>query len=347
MGSICNLKNGTVIGDYRNPYIIAEVNTSHGGSVETAKNMIDEVKRVGCNCVKFQSWTAETLYSKTYYDANPISKRIVSKMALSEEDLLELSQYCISQGIDFASTPYSSKEVDFLAGPGKAPFIKVASMDINNIPFLQHIAATGMPIVLSTGMADMKEIANAIRAIEDMGNHSICLLHCISIYPAEVDTINLNNMLGLREAFPSYPVGFSDHSLGVEMATGAVALGACVIEKHFTLDKGKIGMDNGMAIEPNEMALLVSSCRNVHKALGSKERTVLPIEQQQRLKMRRSIVAARDLRAGTVLSAGDLGAKRPGTGIEPAMMNCLIGKTVKRDIAADTLVSTNDIEDLA
>ena len=131
------------------------------------------------------------------------------------------------------------------------------------------------------------------------------------------------------------------------MATGAVALGACVIEKHFTLDKGKIGMDNGMAIEPNEMALLVSSCRNVHKALGSKERTVLPIEQQQRLKMRRSIVAARDLRAGTVLSAGDLGAKRPGTGIEPAMMNCLIGKTVKRDIAADTLVSTNDIEDLA
>lgn len=341
----CILRDTTVIGDFLKPYIVAELNTSHYGSIETAKEMIDRAKEVGCSCVKFQSWSKESLYSKTYYDENPIAGRIVQKFAFSEAQLMEVAQYSREHGIAFSSTPYSPAEVDFLVEKCDAAYIKVASMDLNNYPFLEYIARCGVPIVLATGMGTMEEIRRAVATIEDAGNQNICLLHCISIYPPEISTIRLKNILGLRKEFPNYPVGLSDHSTGSEMATAAVALGAAMIEKHFTLDRTKIGMDNQMATEPEEMAQLVRNCQNVHTALGDTERIVLPAEMEQRKKMRRSVIATRDLSAGTMLTKADLSAKRPGTGLPPEKIYELIGKVLIRDVKADTLILDSDFSE--
>lgn len=336
------LRDGTAVKDYAAPYIIAEINSSHNGSVETARKMIETAKEIGVSCVKFQSWSADSLYSGSYYAGNPIAKRIVQKFALDEEQLGELADYCAEIGIAFSSTPYSRREVDFLLERCRAPFIKIASMDINNPDYLKYIARTGAPIILSTGMAETAEVERAVKTIEDAGNSNIILLHCISIYPAEPSTIHLNNITGLREAFPGCPVGFSDHTLGIETACAATALGAAVIEKHFTLDKTKMGMDNNMATEPDEFARMIQCCHNVHEALGSKERVVSEAEYEQRRKMRRSVIAARDLKAGQTLSAADLDVKRPGTGIPADRLENMIGRTLARDVKADTLLTDAD-----
>ncbi|MEL7567164.1 MAG: N-acetylneuraminate synthase family protein [Dehalobacterium sp.] len=341
----CVLRDLTEIGDYIKPYIVAEVNSSHNGNMDTALEMIVKAKETGCNCVKFQSWSAESLYSKTYYDANPIAKRIVSKLSLSEEQLLEVARFCKEQKIAFASTPYAGQEVDFLIEKCDVPYIKVGSMDLINYPFLDYIARSGVPIVLATGMGDIEEIRRAVDVIKNAGNKELCLLHCISIYPPEISTIRLKNILGLREEFPDCPIGFSDHSIGIEMATAAVALGAAMIEKHFTLDRQKIGMDNQMATEPEEMTRMIQSCHNVFLALGSQERIVLPEEIEQRKKMRRSIVAAKDLKAGTKITEADLDAKRPGDGYPPEKINELLGKVLKRDVKGDTLINEADFMD--
>lgn len=337
------LRNSTLLQDYGEPYVVAEINTSHFGSLDTAKRMIDEAHEAGCDCVKFQSWTAESLYSRTYYDQNPMAERFVRKFSFSKDELAEAAAYSKSKGIDFASTPYSEDEVTFLLEHCDAPYIKVASMDLVNYPFLDFIAQMQAPIVLSTGMADLAEIRKAVRTIELAGNRNICLLHCVSVYPPQTSTIRLNNILGLRDEFADYPIGFSDHSLGIEMASAAVALGACLIEKHFTLDRSKIGMDNQMAVHPDEMSQLVRNCHNVREAMGERKRHVLPDELEQREKMRRSVIAVRDLTAGTTLTFGDLGAKRPGTGYPPESIEELVGKTLARDVAADTLITRQDI----
>jgi len=332
-----------VIGDYMRPYVVAEVNSSHNGDVEVAKQMIDAAAAAGCDCVKFQSWSAESLYSATYYKANPISKRIVKKFALTQEQLRDMAAYSRSKGIDFSSTPYSREEVDWLVDECQAPFIKVASMDLNNYMYLRYIAKKGVPIVLSTGMSEMEEIRKAVRTIEEAGNKQICLLHCISIYPPEFDTIHLQNIVGLREAFPDYPIGFSDHSHGVEMAVAATALGAALIEKHLTLDRTKIGMDNQMATEPEEMKQMVDCCIRTQIAMGSKERVVREAEQEQMKKMRRSVIVTRDMKAGEVLRLEDLNAKRPGTGIPADRIETLVGKTLMVDKEADTLLEETEI----
>lgn len=336
------LSDNTIIGE-KMPYIVAEVNSSHNGSMETAKRMIEAAAKSGCNCVKFQSWSAETLYSKTYYKANPIAKRFVDKFSMTSEQLMELADYCKQSGVAFSSTPYSETEVDFLTELN-VPFIKIASMEINNYPFLEYIGKTGFPIVLSTGMSDMEEIETAVKIIEKTGNKNLCLLHCISIYPAKAKDIHLNNIKGLQEKFPQYPIGFSDHSLGIELACGAVALGACLIEKHLTLDKTKIGMDNQMAIEPEEMAYLVKGCSNVSMAMGSTERIVSEEELAQRNNMRRSLVYTRNLSAGEVLAESDIAAKRPGTGFTPGDKDKFVGKKLIKNAEADTLLMAEDFE---
>lgn len=338
------LNDSVKVGREYKPYIVAEVNSSHNGSMEVAKQMIDAAAKCGCDCVKFQSWSAESLYSRTYYKANPIAKRFVNKFSMSADQLKELSEYCREAGVAFSSTPYSREEVDFLIEKAQAPFIKIASMELNNYPFLEYIAKTNAPIVLSTGMGTMDEICRAVDTIENAGNSQICLLHCISIYPPEISTINLMNIVGLQERFPNYPIGFSDHSTGTEMASAAVALGACLIEKHLTLDKSKIGMDNQMATEPDEMELLVKQCHNVWTALGSKERTVLQAELDQRNNMRRSLVYTRDMNVGDTITQNDIDSKRPGTGFPPSDMGKFIGKTLTRPVEMDTLIVPEDFE---
>lgn len=238
------LKNGRSIKNNSEPYIVAELNSSHNGKMDIARKMIDAAKDCGCDAVKFQSWSAESLYCRDYYDKNPILKKMISRFSLKPVELLELSEYCNDIGIDFSSTPYSKEEVDFLVEQCKVPFVKIASMDINNLPYLRYIAKTNIPIILSTGMATIEEITKAVTEIENVGNHNICILHCVSLYPVEAQFVNLNNIIMLKEKFPSYAIGYSDHTIGSEVACASVGLGVALIEKHFTLNNKKIGWDN-------------------------------------------------------------------------------------------------------
>lgn len=332
------LRNGRVIGKRTAPYIVAEMNSSHNGKLETAKDMIDAAKACGCDAVKFQSWTADSLYCADYYEENPIAKRMVERFSMGEEALFKLACYCREIGIDFSSTPYSKSEVDFLVDKCNAPFVKIASMDINNLPYLKYIAQKKVPVVLSTGMADYDEIVKAVSVMEDAGLDDVCILHCVSLYPVAVEQVNLNNMLMLAEKFPHHAVGYSDHTIGSVAAGAAVAMGAGLVEKHFTLDNKKNGWDNQMATEPEAMKDLVQHCHEVYTALGSVERVISEDEKRQREKMRRSLVAVRDLPAGTILTVDDLTAKRPGVGISVADDDKVLGRTLKITLKKDRLL---------
>ena len=338
------LNTGRKIELHGEPYIIAEMNSSHNGNIETAKQMISAAKECGCDCVKFQSWTADTLYSKQYYDANPITKRIVTKFSFSEEQLFELFEYCKEIEIDFSSTPYSEKEVDFLTDRAGAAFVKIASMEINNLPYLEYIARKGYPIVLSTGMSSIDEIKEAVKTIEAAGNRNICILHCVSQYPAKPSDINLSNIRMLMDEFPEYVIGYSDHSIGYEIPAASVAFGVPVIEKHFTLDNTKMGMDNNMATEPADMKKLVEACRNVYKCMGSYQRLVSDNEIEQSKKMRRSLVANKDIAEGEVITAEMLVAKRPGDGIPPNKVSMVVGKKAKTAFPEGYQITMEGIE---
>lgn len=339
----CILRDGTVIADYGRPYIVSEVNSSHSGNMDLAKQMIDASVSIGCDCVKFQSWSVESLYSKTYYDANPISKRFVKKFSMSPEQLKDLAGYCRSKSISFSSTPYSEEEVDFLVSECDVPYIKIASMELNNPQFIKYIGNKHVPIILSTGMSTMEEVDEAVQVLHDAGVDQMAILHCVSIYPTILTNVNLNNILGLREKYSMHPIGFSDHTEGDAAAVAAVALGAGVIEKHLTLDRSKVGMDNGMATEPPEFTALVNKCRDIQIAMGSKERILIQQELDQRQKMRRSIIAVRDIAAGERIKDSDLYAKRPGTGFAPNEIDKVIGKTAKVNIPADTIILPEQI----
>jgi N-acetylneuraminate synthase len=338
------LNASRVIGDFLPPYIVAELNTSHFGDLEKAKEMIRIAKVAGCDCVKFQSWSEESLYSETYYVQNPMAKRFVKHFAFTAKELLSLSEYCREIKIDFASTPYSNEEVDFLVNECEVPFLKVASMDLVNKDLLSYMAQSKLPVVLSTGMSSIEEIRDAVKLVFENGNNRLCLLHCVSLYPTKVEEMNLQNIIGLREEFVGVPIGFSDHSEGSALAIAATAFGAAIIEKHFTLDKTKIGMDNQMAMESKEFEQLIEGCLNVNSALGGKQRVVSDSELRQRKIMRRSVVARRDIVAGETVGPLDISFKRPGNGIPLSEVNLVLGKKVIRNISRDFLILDTDLE---
>lgn len=337
-------RTNRIIEDFSLPYVIAEINTSHFGKLELAMRMIDQASQAGADCIKFQSWTETSLYSQTYYRENPIAKRFVKRFSLTSSQLAEIASYCRSIGIDFASTPYSIPEIDFLVDECRVPFVKIASMDINNKALLEYVAGKKVPIVLSTGMSTAEEIRNAVDRIVTSGNTDIVILHCVSLYPTNASDINLRNIEGLRALFPDFPIGFSDHSLGTEISIASVALGAAIIEKHITLDKTVIGMDNQMAIEIDELQFLIHSCRNVHRSLGGYERKLSIEEITQRSVMRRSAVAAKDLIAGQKIDTLDVAFKRPGTGIPPDQLDFIVGKHLTRDVEIDQVFSIHDFD---
>jgi len=338
--------------DFGIPYIIAEIGANHNGDMNLARKMIDSAKFCGCDAVKFQSWTPDSLIAKEeyeriqQYDDSPKKhfgslREMVEKYYLRPQQHRELKSYCDKIGIEFCSTPFSGDEADLLEAL-EVPFYKIASMDINNPGLLKHVAAKGKPIVLSTGMASLAEIENAVKTIETEGNHQIILLHCIAIYPPAYEDINLNNIPMLRQTF-GYPVGFSDHSIGVSIPLASVALGSCVIEKHFTLDKDLPGWDHDVSANPEEMKLIVEETRNIAKALGTYRRVVSQAEEEKKLKFRRSIVTSKDLGKGHILTAEDLAFKRPGTGIRPDEAHYLIGRMLQRHLSDDQLIDWQDL----
>lgn len=340
------LRNGRKVADYTNPYVVAELNTSHFGDLELAKSMIAKAKEVGCDCVKFQSWSTDTLYAKSFYKGNKITERIINKFSLDQIALKTLADYSNDIGIDFSSTPYAREEAEFLINECQVPFVKIASMELNNLPYLGFLGRLSVPLVLSTGMGTLEEIVRAVRTIEDAGNTQIIILHCNSTYPLPAAAARLHNIIGLRTEFPQYPIGYSDHTIGSEIPTAAVALGACLIEKHFTLDSNRIGMDNQMASEPAEMKDMINKCRVVQVALGGAGRILDEIEQAQIPKMRRSLVTALPLKAGHVIREVDLDAKRPGNGIPPTDVALVVGKQLMVDVDEGELLACKNLKSI-
>jgi sialic acid synthase SpsE len=343
MASI-TLRNGKTVGDYLKPYIVAEINTSHFGDIGIAKDMIKTAKSSGCDCVKFQSWSSETLYAESYYKDNRLAKKIFTKFSLSSDQLKLLSDYSLGKGIDFTSTPYSIDEALFLVRQCEVPFIKIASMELNNIPYLVQLGKLGVPLVLSTGMGTMEEIKEAVKSIRSVGCAQLIILHCTSLYPADPQLIRLNNIQGLRNEFPEYPIGYSDHSLGVEIPIASIALGACMIEKHFTLDSSRIGLDNQMATEPNVFTSMVRGCNIVYEAMGGIERMLSEEENSQSVKMRRSMVSKIQLKPGDEINYDSIEFKRPGIGISPAEAYLYIGRKVNKFIDFGSLIFQKDLE---
>jgi N-acetylneuraminate synthase len=342
------------VSDFGEPYIIAELGSNHNGNMELAKKLITEAKQSGADCVKFQSWSKDTIFSsKTYQDnyfiADDYRNRtdhtlasIVDAYSISEDELLQMKAFADGLGIDCTSTPFSKKEVDFLTEKMQTPFIKIASMDLNNYPFLDYVARKGKPMVISTGLSELYEIDKAIRTIENAGNRQIVILHCVSIYPPKDDQVNLNNIDTLRTLYPEYPIGFSDHTLGVSVPIASAVKGVCLIEKHFTLDKNMEGWDHKVSATPDEMALIVSETKRVNKALGSTRVRVQ--EKPDRIEsFRRSIVTTRTIKAGEVIKREDLDFKRPATGLAPEAYETTIGRTAKVDLEFDKPITKDQL----
>lgn len=338
------LNNGRLINQSMTPYVIAEFNTSHFGDFNLAKDMIAKAQAIGVDCVKFQSWTTESLYSLDYYEKNKMAKRFVEKFSFSPDEMIELSHFSKQLGIDLASTPYSMSEVDYLIEKCEVPFIKVASMDVNNIEFLRYIANTKSAVILSTGMSTYEEVRRAVGIFEESGNQNLTILHCTSVYPSPHSIINLNNVKQLQEMFPKYQIGYSDHTLGNEVPIASVAMGCSVIEKHFTLDSKKIGMDNQMATEVDDFEQLIKSIRKVHSSLGNYDRILCDEEISMKNLMRRSLVAKVDIIEGDVITAEMLTAKRPPSGLSPDQVFDVVGKIAVKTIQKDRILNAEDIK---
>jgi N,N'-diacetyllegionaminate synthase len=341
------IKFGDVeIGPGNPPYIIAEVGANHNGDMDLCRQLIDAAAAAGAHAVKFQSWTDTSLIAEEEYARNTdysdkkkhfgSLRDMVKAYQLTADQHIEAYALCRARGIAFCSTPFSQQEVDLLEKLD-VPFFKIASMDVVHLPLLRYVARKQRPMVISTGMATLAEIEHAIETVRAEGNDQIVLLHCVSIYPPEYDTIHLRNMLTLQQAF-DVPVGFSDHTLGTAIPLAAIALGACVIEKHFTLDQEMAGWDHAISANPEQLQTIATEGKNIFSALGGNRRMVTAAEMEKRKKFRRSLVTRRKLDCGHLLTEADLDAKRPGTGIAPGEIAYVIGRRLSSDLAADQVL---------
>lgn len=340
---------------YVKTYIIAELAANHNGDMEIAKKLIHESYKAGADCVKFQSWSKNSVFSKIKYQENHFIaddyrnrkdytlESIVDAYSISENQLLEMKAYADSLGISMTSTPFSEKEADFLVDVLEAPFIKVASMDLNNLPFLSYLAKKKKPIVLSTGMGTLSEIDEAIRTIEDNGCDEIVILHCVAEYPPDDSLVHLRKMETLRKQYPQYKIGFSDHTLGTTITIAAIALGADLVEKHITLDKSMEGWDHKVSATPDELRSIVEAALRIPKALGSSRINVVE-SQERRIEFRRGAVATKDLEAGHVLTQEDITFKRPARGVRPDEVDYLYGRKVKTSLSFDDIIDWKDVE---
>lgn len=342
---------GRLVGPGEPPYFIAEIGSNHNGDMDLARKLVDAAVEAGADAVKFQSWSKRSLVCREEYARNTkyadtlrhfgTLEEMVEKYQLTPEQHEEIAAYCAEKGALFMSTPFSKSEADMLDALG-LPFFKIASMDVNNLPLLAHVGAKGKPVMLSTGMSTLGEVERALAVLREAGAGPVCLLHCIAVYPPKFEDINLKNIPMLEQVF-EVPTGFSDHSQGTAIPLAAVAVGACVIEKHFTLDHAMPGWDHWVSADPGEMRQLVADGRNIFAALGSGVRTVNADEQAKKLAFRRCAVAARALPAGHVLEEVDLDFKRPGSGIHPDEVGYIVGRALKRSLDEDDILRWEDL----
>mgnify|MGYP001399104082 CR=1 FL=1 len=335
-------------------FIIAEAGVNHNGNIDLAYQLIEIAKKTGADCVKFQTFKAEhavsTVAKMADYQKRNIGKEesqfeMIKKLELKFSDFGKLKEYCDRLGIIFLSTPFDFESVDFLEN--LVPYYKIPSGEITNIPYLKHVARKNKPLIMSTGMANLGEVETAIDTVKkESPDIEIHLLHCTTNYPTPFEEVNLKAMITLKDAF-KLPVGYSDHTLGIEIPISAVALGARIIEKHFTLDRNLPGPDHKASVEPEELKEMVKCIRNVECALGDGIKK--PNESERRIMgvARKSIVAKRLISQGEAISHENVTVKRPGNGLPPSTLELLIGKKVRRTIEKDELLGWSDFMETA
>lgn len=331
-------------------FVIAEAGVNHDGDIDRALDMIDIASDCGADAIKFQSFNTEKLVMKnaptaTYQrenagDANQYE--MLMSLELNQEQHLVLQRRCAEKGIVFLSTPFEEESADLLDGLS-VPAYKISSGEITNLPFLAHVARKGRPIILSTGMASLGEVENAVRCIEKNGNNEIILLHCVSNYPADPAEVNLLAMQTLQMVF-GYPVGYSDHTLGSAVSIASVAMGAVIIEKHFTLSRDLPGPDHVASLEPHELKQMIADIRAVSSAMGDGIKRRMASEENAAEVVRKSLVTTRALKAGDVIDESSLRSLRPGTGISPMHIHVVLGRTVSRDIEEGCMLSWGDLK---
>jgi N-acetylneuraminate synthase len=336
------------VGDNEPCFIVAEAGSNHNRSLPQALKLVDVAVEAKVDAVKFQTFSAEKLYSKktptmTYLrEKNLAGEResvweLLKKVEIPREWHKELADYCKEKGIGFFSTPFDLKAVDELEEIGVTVY-KIASFEITHLPLLEYVAGTGKPIILSTGMSDLSDIETALEVIYKQGNYNVILLHCAINYPPDFKDLNLRAMNTMRQAF-QLPVGFSDHTMGTTSDIAAVALGASVIEKHFTLDRNMKGLDHPFALEPQELNDMVQSIRDTEAALGSPIKRHTEAEDEMYRLGRRSLVAICDIAEGMVITREMIDVKRPGYGIHPRMIDVVTGRAAKINIEKDDVLT--------
>ncbi len=326
-------------------FIIAEAGVNHNGDIKLAKKLIDAAKSTGADAVKFQTFKAESLvskvaqkadYQKQATETDESQLEMLKKLELSFSDFKDLKKYCEGKEILFLSTPFDFDSIDFLESL-EMPIYKVPSGEITNLPYLMKIASTGKPVIMSTGMSDLDEVGLALEVLRDNGAGTITLLHCNTQYPTPFEDANIKAMLTLKERF-GVAVGYSDHTLGIEAPIAAVALGATVIEKHFTLDKSMEGPDHKASLDPQELKAMVTSIRNIELALGDGIKRPSRSETSNKEVARKSIVATRNIVKGEIFTEDNLTIKRPGNGISPMKWFEVLGMSAERDFCEGELI---------
>ncbi len=324
--------------------IIAEAGVNHNGDIRIAKELIVTAKKCGADIVKFQTFNPSKLTSKSakmaeYQQVNlgriDTQFNMLSKLALKHSDFIELASYCNRIGITFLSTPFDLESIELL---DKLQNIwKIPSGEITNYPYLVKIANTKKDIILSTGMSTLEEVDAAIDVLKQNGSGKITVLHCTTSYPTAMQDVNLNAMLTLKDHCQCQ-VGYSDHTLGIEVPIAAVAMGATVIEKHFTLDRSMEGPDHIASLEPDELKKMVNSIRNIEMAFGNAQKLLTESERNNSLVARKSIVAAKYIKKGELFSEKNITTKRPGNGLSPMLWNSVVGKKAEKDFCEDELI---------
>lgn len=329
--------------------IIAEAGVNHNGSLDLALRLVDAAKAAGADIVKFQTFEPEKLVSRSAAKApyqtaatgtDEPQFAMLQKLTLPREAFHALAAHCAERGIGFLSTPFDIESARFLASLGVSAF-KVSSGDLTDLPLLRALAGMKRPLILSTGMAALGEVEAALDAVEQAGMPAtqVTLLHCTSSYPTPPEEVNLRAMLTMGAAFPRVAVGYSDHTVGIDIPIAAVALGATVLEKHFTLDRSMAGPDHGASLEPQELTAMVSAVRRVMLALGDGRKRPMPSELETRRAVRKSIVAARPIRRGEILSPENLLVLRAGGGLSPFHWDDVVGRPASRDYLAGEAIA--------